>query len=123
MQTDIHHPTDNMLLWDTVRVITRLVGRLVQATGLRGRQRFHNRTRAARRRMPEIQRMTAKQREQQQTKKYRELIEWSKQRYGEENRGGDGWLEGILQLRGLGKEIWRGVDPDEYVRELREGWD
>ena len=55
--------------------------------------------------------------------KYRELIEWSKQRYGEENRGGDGWLEGILQLRGLGKEIWRGVDPDEYVRELREGWD
>jgi hypothetical protein len=54
--------------------------------------------------------------------KYGELIEWAKQRYGEENRG-ERWLEGIFQLQGLGKEIWRGVDPDEYVRELREGWD
>jgi hypothetical protein len=32
-------------------------------------------------------------------------------------------LDAILALRGLGKEIWEGVDPDEYVRELREGWD
>lgn len=23
---------------------------------------------------------------------------------------------------GLGAEIWRGVDPDEYVRELRSDW-
>src|SRR5262249_25599427 len=30
VQTDIHHPTDSSLLWDTVRVITRLVGRLDQ---------------------------------------------------------------------------------------------
>jgi hypothetical protein len=29
----------------------------------------------------------------------------------------------ILKLRGLGKEIWKGVDPDEYVRRLREGWE
>jgi len=29
----------------------------------------------------------------------------------------------ILALSGLGKEIWEGVDPDEYVRELREGWE
>ncbi len=29
----------------------------------------------------------------------------------------------ILALYGLGKEIWEGVDPDEYVRELREGWE
>ena len=28
VQTDIHHPTDNTLLWDVVRVVTRLVGRL-----------------------------------------------------------------------------------------------
>lgn len=28
----------------------------------------------------------------------------------------------ILALRGLGKEIWKGVDPDKYVEELREGW-
>jgi hypothetical protein len=55
--------------------------------------------------------------------KYRELIEWAKQRYEEENRAGGRWLEGIFQLQGLGQEIWRGVDPDKYVRELREGWD
>ena len=28
VQTDIHHPTDNTLLWDVVRVVTRLIGRL-----------------------------------------------------------------------------------------------
>src|SRR5713101_8843792 len=31
VQTDIHHPTDNTLLWDVVRVVTRLVGRLAAA--------------------------------------------------------------------------------------------
>jgi IS5 family transposase len=74
VETDIHHPTDNTLLWDTVRVITRFVGRLDQAVR-RGVKGFRNRTRAARRRMQEIQRMTAKQRYQHQTKKYRKLIE------------------------------------------------
>lgn len=29
----------------------------------------------------------------------------------------------ILQLRGLGKEIWTGEDPDSYVRRLRQGWE
>ncbi len=29
----------------------------------------------------------------------------------------------ILELRGLGKEIWEGIDPDEYVRKERESWD
>jgi hypothetical protein len=28
----------------------------------------------------------------------------------------------ILDLHGLGKEIWQGVDPQEYVRELRDEW-
>ncbi len=31
--------------------------------------------------------------------------------------------DSILELKGMGKEIWRGVDPDEYVRKLREGWE
>jgi hypothetical protein len=31
VQTDIHHPTDNTLLWDMVRVVTRLVRRLAKA--------------------------------------------------------------------------------------------
>jgi hypothetical protein len=29
----------------------------------------------------------------------------------------------LLALWGLGSEIWQDVDPDEYVRSLREGWD
>lgn len=74
VQTDIHHPTDNTLLWDVVRVITRLIGRLAEALQQRI-QGFHNRTRAARRRMQEIQRMTTKERHEYQTGKYRELIE------------------------------------------------
>lgn len=28
----------------------------------------------------------------------------------------------LLELRGLGKEIWEGVDPDTYVRQLRNEW-
>jgi transposase, IS5 family len=35
VQTDIHHPTDNTLLWDVVRVVTRLLGRLAKALELR----------------------------------------------------------------------------------------
>ncbi len=27
------------------------------------------------------------------------------------------------QLRGLHREVWRGVDPDRYVREERESWE
>jgi IS5 family transposase len=73
VQTDIHHPTDNTLLWDVVRVVTRLVGRLAQAIARRIKG-FRNRTRAARRRMLAIQRMTTTQRRQQQTGKYRELV-------------------------------------------------
>src|SRR4029077_20814035 len=67
VQTDVHHPTDNTLLWDVVRVITRLVGCLAEAAQQRFRE-FHNRRRAARRRMQEIQRMTPKDRQARQTK-------------------------------------------------------
>jgi IS5 family transposase len=73
VQTDIHHPTDNTLLWDVVRVVTRLVGRFKKAVQKRV-PRFRNRKRAAGRRMLEIQRMTSKERQGRQTKKYRELI-------------------------------------------------
>jgi len=74
VQTDIHHPTDNTLLWDVVRVVTRLVGRLAKAMERRRIKGFCDRTRAARRRMLAIQRMTTTQRHHQQTGKYRELI-------------------------------------------------
>jgi len=29
----------------------------------------------------------------------------------------------ILELRGLGKEIWEGVDAAEHVRRERDSWD
>jgi transposase, IS5 family len=73
VQTNIHHPTDNTLLFDAVRVVTRSVGRLFDAIGRRV-DGFHNRTRAARRRMQEIQRMTPRARRTQQTPKYKALI-------------------------------------------------
>ena len=72
-ETDIHHPTDNTLLWDVVRVLTRLIGRLGKVLP-KGIDNFSNRTRCARRRMQEIQRMTARQRPTQQKGKYRQLI-------------------------------------------------
>ncbi|HXM17065.1 MAG TPA: ISNCY family transposase [Candidatus Eremiobacteraceae bacterium] len=74
VQTDIHHPTDNTLLWDVVRVVTRLVCRLAKALELRRIHGFCDRTRSARRRMYEIQRMTTRQRHEQQTGTYRVLI-------------------------------------------------
>src|SRR5467141_2412981 len=74
VQTDIHHPTDNTLLWDVVRVVTRLIGRLGNALELRRIKGFRDRTRSARRRMYEIQRMTTRQRDEEQTGTYRELI-------------------------------------------------
>ncbi len=73
VQTDVHHPTDNTLLWDVVRVVTRLVGRLADVIERRIKG-FPNRMRAARRRMLAIQRMTTTQRHERQTGKYRELI-------------------------------------------------
>jgi IS5 family transposase len=73
VETDIHFPTDCTLLWDVVRVLTRLVRRLGEhaPTARRG---FADRTRRARRRMQEISRMTSAQRARQQTRKYRDLL-------------------------------------------------
>ena len=77
VETDIHHPTDNTLLWDVVRILTRLLGRLTKALELRRIVGFRNRSRAAHRRMYEIQRMTTRQRQgkgSRQTAIYQALI-------------------------------------------------
>lgn len=73
VETDIHWPTDNTLLWDAVRVITRLVKRLGEPvpSALSGSA---DRTRRARRRMQEISRLTRAERPRQQTRKYRDLL-------------------------------------------------
>jgi hypothetical protein len=54
--------------------------------------------------------------------KYTALIEWAKQRYGTDKPSAARWLDGVFQMIGLGKELWRGEDPDEYIRQLRGGW-
>lgn len=73
VETDIHFPTDCTLLWDAVRVITRLVQRLGDRRP-HAAQGFPDRTRRARRRMQEISRMTPRQRPRQQRRKYRDLL-------------------------------------------------
>lgn len=30
---------------------------------------------------------------------------------------------GLLQLRGLGKDLWKGLDAQEYINKLREEWE
>lgn len=40
-----------------------------------------------------------------------------------DNDDDNGQRHSILELHGLGREIWDGVDPKEYVRRLREEWD
>jgi hypothetical protein len=54
---------------------------------------------------------------------YAELIEWAKQRFGKDGPMQSRWLDGLFQLRGMGRELWQGEDPDEYVRKLREDWE
>jgi len=73
VETDIHWPTDATLLWDTVRVLVRLIGRLRKIVP-NDVPRFPNRKRAARKRMQKLQRMTAAQRTNQQVPTYRQLL-------------------------------------------------
>jgi IS5 family transposase len=81
VETDIHYPTDGGLLWDSVRVITRLVKRLgKELPELIGG--FADRTRRARRRMQEINRMDRQQRQRQQKRKYRDLLRVTEQVVG-----------------------------------------
>lgn len=84
VETDIHWPTDSTLLWDAVRVITRLV-RVFQEKLPAGSPaiRLNNRTRSARRRMQEIQRMTRAQRRSRLVPKYRELLGIAEQVVGQ----------------------------------------
>ncbi len=53
---------------------------------------------------------------------YRFLLDWYQQEYQRESVARDA-TDPILGLRGMGREIWQGVDPDAYVRQLRENWE
>jgi hypothetical protein len=52
---------------------------------------------------------------------YRPLLDWYRTEY--HASAADNWLSGIFELSGAGQEIFAGIDPDAYVRQLREGWD
>ena len=78
VETTIHFPTDSALLWDTVRVLTRLATAVVEHLPQLPAH-FSNRTRCARRRMQELQRMTPTQRHAQQKPVYKALITVSEQ--------------------------------------------
>jgi hypothetical protein len=54
---------------------------------------------------------------------YHELITWAKERFGKGGSKPVRWLDGVFQMFGAGKDLWKGEDPDEYVRKLREGWE
>ena len=73
VETNIHWPTDATLLWDTVRVLIRLIARLREIVPS-DVPRFPNRKRSARKRMQKLQRMTAAQRMNQQVSTYRQLL-------------------------------------------------
>lgn len=53
---------------------------------------------------------------------YRNLLDWYRDEYNA-NRANAIENDPLLKLRGSGKEIWKGIDPDEYIRQLREGWE
>src|SRR5207253_6093580 len=74
VETDIHFPTDCTLLWDAIRVLTRLVLQLGEHVPA-ARVGFTNHTRRARRRMQEISRMTVAQRAQIGRASCRERVE------------------------------------------------
>jgi len=81
VETNVHYPTDSTLLWDTVRVITRLIGDLDELLP-QGVPGFTNRSRSARRRMQEIMRIAPKARPRHLVSKYRELIHTTEQVIG-----------------------------------------
>ena len=54
--------------------------------------------------------------------KYRPLLDWYNESFVGRRKGSKE-LDPILALRGLGKEIWVGEKPDDYVKRVRGGWD
>jgi IS5 family transposase len=121
VETNVHYPTDATLLWDSVRTIARLVEDLHQKLP-QGVEGFTNRTRSARRRMQEIERMSARERHEQQQPKYRELIRITGQvvqnaRHAVEKAKGAGGIDVVagLVIDQLQKQITSYCDLGDRV--------
>ena len=54
--------------------------------------------------------------------RYHALLDWYEREYAPAHAPRHA-LDALLDLSGLGKDVWAGVDPDTYVGELREGWE
>lgn len=52
-----------------------------------------------------------------------ELLELANQLLAQAHPAGAGAACSITDLKGLGKELWQGVDPDDYMAQERESWD
>ena len=75
VETDIRYPRDSGMLWDVVRVLSRLVQHIAELAPPACTE-FPRRTRRAKRRMQEIGRMRERgQRQRTLKRKYRDLIE------------------------------------------------
>jgi IS5 family transposase len=75
VETDIRYPRDSGMLWDVVRVLSRLV-KYIEELAPQACKEFPRRTRRAKRRMQEIGRMRERvQRQRVLKRKYRDLID------------------------------------------------
>ncbi len=59
---------------------------------------------------------------------YHHLIDWYTNEYCQNTSAGapsgDNWLDGLLAMKGMGAHLWTSAESaDEYVTQLREGWD
>lgn len=75
-ESNIHYPTDSSLLWDAVRVLTRLMGEASERFGV---DRFPNRTRRAKRRAMDV--LNAR-RQRKRIKAYRDLLKVTRETVG-----------------------------------------
>jgi hypothetical protein len=55
--------------------------------------------------------------------RYHALLDWYESEYcGGKQVSRDTGDDFMARIRGLGKELWKGVDPDRYVEDLRSDW-
>ena len=54
--------------------------------------------------------------------RYHGLLDWYQQEYCVKESTMREEDDPILQMRGVGKEIWADTNADEYVRSLRSNW-
>jgi transposase, IS5 family len=114
-ETNIHHPTDSSLLWDSVRVLTRLMARAQENFGV---ERFPSRTRRAKRRALDV--LNAKNR-RKRTKAYRDLLYVTRETVGyAQAAAGQLEAQGEVMALLLAGEITRTIGLAERVIDQTE---